>query len=486
MRTKNIIIATLITMGLVFSSCNDFLDIKPEEVLLKEDALNTQEDVQMLLNSTYTVLFSGNFLGGRAQIISELMTNNILGSELDGDWFVVYNRSSSIFEGIIGGLYSEPYIAIYRANNVLENLDLIENSTERDKIEGEARFVRALAHFETVRLFAQPYGYTPDNSHLGIPIKTRTKPEGSIRETVGTVYQFLIDELKDVEVLLPSETDPEYDPYGAYPTKWAAKALLARVYFQMNDFENAYTYANDIIVNGPFEFSTETEQYEIGEDMVTLPKEFIDRYSTMGSNEAIFKSVTITVNQAGETIYVNRGGEFSGIMRSDNSVPFIKMTQNAYTTGTSDPLDMRAIAWYDKKEGFNVSKKFNDTDNLSVPVFTITELKLIRAESAAELGTNLSTAIQDIQDIFDRAYGTGNRIAPTTANALIVEARNQRKLEFIFEGHLGQDLKRIGALGREEVIVRGAPWSCPGSVLQFPQAEIANNPGFIANPEGGC
>ena len=147
---------------------------------------------------------------------------------------------------------------------------------------------------------------------------------------------------------------------------------------------------------------------------------------------------------------------------------------------------MRTIAWYDKKEGFNVSKKFNDTDYLSVPVFTITELKLIRAESAAELGTNLSTAIQDIQDIFDRAYGTGNRIAPTTANALIVEARNQRKLEFIFEGHLGQDLKRIGALGREEVIVRGAPWSCPGSVLQFPQAEIANNPGFIANPEGGC
>ena len=128
MRTKNIIIATLITMGLVFSSCNDFLDIKPEEVLLKEDALNTQEDVQMLLNSTYTVLFSGNFLGGRAQIISELMTNNILGSELDGDWFVVYNRSSSIFEGIIGSLYSEPYKAIYRANNVLENLDLVENS----------------------------------------------------------------------------------------------------------------------------------------------------------------------------------------------------------------------------------------------------------------------------------------------------------------------------------------------------------------------
>ncbi|MDD2277502.1 MAG: RagB/SusD family nutrient uptake outer membrane protein [Bacteroidales bacterium] len=486
MRTKNIFISIFLTISLILGSCTDFLDIKPEGVLLKEDALNTQEDVRMLLNSTYTVLFSGSFLGGRTQIISELMTNNILGSELDGDWFVIYNRASSIFEGIIGGLYSEPYIAIYRANNVLENLDLVDKQIDRDRMEGEARFVRALAHFETLRLFAQPYGYTPDNSHLGIPIKIKSKPEGSIRETVGGTYLFIISELEDAVELLPEETDNEYDPHGAYPTKWAAKALLARVYFQMNDFENAFTYANDVIENSPYEFSSLTAEYEVEDDTVTLPIEFMDRYSKLGSNEAVFRSVTITVNQAGETIFVNRGGEFSGNMRSDLAVPYMKMTQNAYLTGTSDPIDLRAIAWYGKKEGFNISKKFNGNDQLSVPIITITELKLIRAESAAENKSEINIAIQDIQDIFDRAYGSGNRVAPTTANALIIEARNQRKLEFIFEGHLGQDLKRIGALVREEVIIRGAPWNCPGSVLQFPQSEIANNPGFIANPEGGC
>ncbi|HCY00075.1 MAG TPA: hypothetical protein DG754_08050 [Bacteroidales bacterium] len=486
MRTKNIFISIFLTISLILGSCSEFLDIKPEGVLLKEDALNTQEDVRMLLNSTYTVLFSGSFLGGRVQIVSELLTNNILGSELDGDWFVIYNRASSVFEGIIGGLYSEPYIAIYRANNVLENLDLVENQNDRDRMEGEARFVRALAHFETLRLFAQPYGYTPDNSHLGIPIKIKSKPEGSVRETVNDSYQFIISELEDAAEMLPEEADSEYDTHGAYPTKWAAKALLARVYFQMNDFENAFNYANDVIENGHYEFSSVTDEYEVDDETVTLPIEFMDRYSKMGSNEAVFRSVTITVNQAGETIHVNRGGEFSGNMRSDIAVPFIKMTQNAYLTGTSDPIDLRAIAWYGKKEGFNVSKKFNDTDQLSVPIITITELKLIRAESAAENNREINIAIQDIQDIFDRAYGPGNRIAPTTANALVNEARNQRKLEFIFEGHLGQDLKRIGALGREEVIIRGAPWDCPGSVLQFPQSEIANNPGFTANPEGGC
>ncbi len=488
MKTRNIIISTFLTLSLVLGSCSDFLDIKPEDVLLKEEALNTEEDVRMLLNSTYTVLFSGNFLGGRAQIISELLTNNILGSELDGDWFVIYNRATSIFEGIVGGIYGEPYITIYRANNVLENLDLVEDENSRNIIEGEARFIRALAHFETVRLFAQPYGYTPDNSHLGIPIKTQSAPEAGYRATVNDVYEFLIEELENAEDLLPDNTDSEYDPHGAYPTKWAAKALLARVYFQMNDFSNAFLYANDVIENGPVEFSNDLDDYEIdGEDEnVSLPKEFMDKYSQMGSNEAVFKSVTITTNQDGETIYVNRGGEFSGIMRSDNNVPFIKMTQNAFTYGTSDPADLRSIAWYKEMDGFKVSSKFNGSDYLSVPVITITELKLIRAESAAEEGSNMTVAQNDIQHIFDRAYGEGNRVAPTTANAIIQESRKQRRLEFVFEGHLGQDLKRIGALGREDIIIRDAPWDCPGAVLQFPQAEIANNPDFTPNPEGGC
>ncbi len=473
MKTKRIIVALIATVSLVHMSCSDFLDIKPEGVLLKEEALQTQEDVVKLQNSTYTVLFSGNFLGGRVQLVSEIMTDHILGTGLDGDWAVIWNRTSSIFEGVIGGLYSEPYIAIYRANVVLENLNLIQDNTLRNRIEGSARFVRALAHFETVRLFAQPYGFTPDNSHLGIPIKSQSLPQSAVRASVAEVYLFVITELELAENLLSSSNDSAFDPNGAFPTKWSAKALMARVYFQMNNFSKAYQYANDVIANGPIPFASSNTEYT-------------QRYSQDGSNEALFKAVSKTLNANGETVYVNRGSGFTGMMRSDVSVPYIKLTQNTLINGSSDPLDVRGTLWYGVKDGFNVIKKFNGFDNISVPIITVTELKLIRAESAAEGNTNLTIAQLDIQDIYDRAYGVGARVAPSTANAIIQESRNQRRLEFIFEGHRGQDLKRIGALGRESVIVRGAPWNCPGSVLQFPQSEIALNPGFVANPEGGC
>lgn len=483
---KYISAIALTTVVLALGSCEDFLDLKPKGELLKDDALNTEADVRMLLNSSYTALFSGDFVGGRYQIVSELLTDNILGTALDGEWASFYNRSSTIFGDLKGKTYSEPYLVIYRVNNVLENLDLVQDQNLRNTIEGEARFLRALAHFEVVRLFAQPYGYTPDNSHLGIPIKIQSKPQGANRATVGDVYNFIITELTQAEQLLPATINTEYDPWGAYPTKWATKALLARVYFQMNSFANAYQQANEVITGSPFTYNASTD-------------EFTTRYSLFGTNEATFKSVAVsqkfvkdTVDSGGNPIqiitysYTNRASGFTGNMKSDVSVPYMKLTQNAYLFGTSDPTDLRAAVWYDQKDGFNVITKFNGNDNLCAPYITITELKLIRAESAAETGSNITVAQQDIQDIFDRAYGAGVRVAPSTANGIIQEARNQRRLEFIFEGLRGQDLKRIGALGRETVTIRNAPWDCPGAILQFPQAEIANNPGFIGNPEGGC
>lgn len=154
-----------------------------------------------------------------------------------------------------------------------------------------------------------------------------------------------------------------------------------------------------------------------------------------------------------------------------------------FNLGTSNASDARA-AWYEESEEYYALNKFNG-DYLTVPYITITELKLTRAEAAAELNQHLATAEQDLQDIMDRAYGTGTEDAPSNAAALITEVRVERRKEFVGEGDIGQQLKRRGALG-ENIIVRGAPWDCPGMVLQFPQSEIANIPGFVRNEEGGC
>lgn len=140
-------------------------------------------------------------------------------------------------------MYVGMYQGVYRANLVLENLD--KATTSKDNIEGQAKFVRALVHFEVVKLFAQPWGFTADNSHLGITIRLTTEVGTKNRSTVKQVYDQIIADLKDAENKLP-------DVNNGLPTKWAAKGLLAKVYFQMNDFQNAYNYANQVIESKKF------------------------------------------------------------------------------------------------------------------------------------------------------------------------------------------------------------------------------------------
>ncbi len=449
-------------LAILFGSCNDLLDLEPKDVILEENAFTKDSDFSELLNSTYTVIGSGKFLGGRYQIYSEFMSDNIDGTLLDGDWKTIYDRKSSIFEGIISESYKEPYIAVYRANVILENLDKVTSNDEAKKFEGEALFLRAIAHFNVVRVFAQPYGFTPDNSHLGVPLKLVSKPEAVRRATVKEVYEQVIKDLEKAEQSLPEENN-------GYPTKWSAKGLLAQVYFQMNDFANAYTYANEVIEQSGIAFNTNTEEYK-------------SRFSSDVTTEAEFAIISKTADNEGKDKYINRGEEFNGQYRSDTKVPTLKFTKRAYDRGSTDKNDNRE-SWYILKDNFKSITKFN-SDNLSVPLITITELKLIRAESAAEEDKNLDVAKQDLEDILTRAYKTPPT-TPSVAAEIISTARKERILEFVGEGHIGQDLKRIGAKG-ENVIVRDAPWFCPGSVIQFPIDEIANNPGFIKNEEGGC
>jgi hypothetical protein len=123
-----------------------------------------------------------------------------------------------------------------------------------------------------------------------------------------------------------------------------------------------------------------------------------------------------------------------------------------------------------------------------LPVIHITEMKLIRAESAAELNQNLAVAIADINDITNRAYG--GTLAPLPANAtpaaIIARVRAERKLEMVFEsGDRLQQIKRIGAKG-EASVVGQANWNCPGFALQLPATEIVTNIEFEQNPQGGC
>ncbi|MDZ4794767.1 MAG: RagB/SusD family nutrient uptake outer membrane protein [Bacteroidota bacterium] len=454
-------ISFLILLVFSISSCKKFLERPPEGQLNEEQALKSEADLKAFSNGIYTIISDGAFYGGRFQIMNELLGDHFR-DFFQGDYAEIYKRQNSIFGGTRDGFYSKGYEAIARANKVLARLDLA--TTQKNLIEGEAKLFRGIVTFDLVRTFAQPWGYSADNSHLGIPLRTVLDLTSKPRSTVAQVYAQVIADLTSAEALLPDVTvNGKF--YSA--TKWAAKAYLAKVYFQQNDFVNAYKYANEVI----------------GSNKFMMDAGFTNRFSLGLSTEGI---LTIADDANG----FRPAGELIGALRSDAGLPNFRFTDQYYSVATARAADLRRAAWYSNTlhPGFNVSTKYNKT-NFALPIVHLTEIKLIRAEAGAETGgANLAVAIGDINQIMTRAYGGTSFNLPlnATAAAVIAASRSERELELVGEGNRTQEIKRIGARNGTNVDRRGSVWNCNGFILQFPKNELDANTAFIMNVEGGC
>ena len=458
---KKKFLTILFIIGILFSGCESILEIDPvdEGVILETTALQTKQDLTELLNSAYDVV--NGFYGGHFQRTSELLGDNIvLRDGITDEMVNIYKRyTSGYFTD--NETHDQAYICILRSNLVIENIENVTGLSDDDssQLVAEAKFLRAISHFAVVRLFAQPYGFTPNNDHLGIIIKTNTKVELLPRNTVAEVYQQIITDLSDAEQNLP-ESNSDF----AYATKWAAKAALAQVYFQMLDYDNAFNKANEVINSGVFTFS-----------------ELMDVLDS-GSSESIFKLVSSEVSG-------KRVGSDFGVYRSDGTnIPNIRVAPEVYKnvvkTGSGD---LRVDSWYKivnpgADNEYVAFTKFN-YEFPEVPVLRLTEMKLLRAEAAMlKSSPDKATAIQDVNDIRERAYGGASKnLIETAENEAVLNAtRTERRLELMGEGYHLHDLKRRGVAG-DDIVIRGVDWDYVGLVIQFAASEA--NEVFVPNPE---
>ncbi|MCH8554100.1 MAG: RagB/SusD family nutrient uptake outer membrane protein [Schleiferiaceae bacterium] len=438
------------------SAC-DFLELEPqsEGELLARDALNTPDDLQKLLISVYDV--QANFLGGQYQNLTELLADNVAAPVNNADYLEVYGRSTNFFNGTVGGVYRDAYITIYRANVLIESVDLISELTEdnKNRIVAEARFLRGTNHWFATRLWAHPYGYTPNNDHLGIAIRTEASQTPVARSTVAEAYDVVIEDLEFAMENLP-------DINSIYATKTAAKAMLAKVYFEMRDYEKAAQLAGEVIQSGNYALDN------------------LNRFEGGGSTEAIFTLVSTPPND-------ERAQGFLGNYRSDvNPNPTLKSTLELFTLARQDTSDLRGKEWFrvlnpgESNEAYGVAKF--DFNFMNVPVVHLSDLMLLWAESKARLARDLPDALDLLNEVRQRAGVTPLSISGQIA--ILDAVQKERRLELAFEGDRLFQLKRQ-ALEGEISTIRNAPWDCNGMLLQFPVSEQTGG-GFQMNPQGGC
>ena len=243
----------------LFISCEDDLDQKPISDIGANNFYSNTDDFENAINGTYSSL---SIYPNMQFYLSEMRSDNMYGVTATGvrpyEQINNFDLNLSPNEQVRDN-WDNDYKGIFRANTVLErlNAEAVPEEATRNRMEGEAKFLRAFFFFDLVRFYGKvpliDRAYTPEETlEIG-------------RSPVPEVYDLILADLQDAIDLLPENYD---NNFKGKATSWSAKALLGLVYLTRSgptygiegpgldsgEYAEALSLFNDIINNGPFGF----------------------------------------------------------------------------------------------------------------------------------------------------------------------------------------------------------------------------------------
>ncbi len=443
MKNVKILCSLLILVGLL--SCNKYLDIDPAQNISESVALTTDANVKSVLRGAYSRLRHSAVYGGRILRNSELLASDgeILWVGTFGGPRQISNKQMFAENEDVRAQWLRCYEVINVSNNVLSALDVV-NESDRDRVKGEALFIRALMHFELVRFFGKQYQAGQNNTQLGVPIiATPTReinPENFVaRNSVEEVYNQVIADLREAAGLLPPKN-------GLFAGADASRSLLARVLLQKGDYAGALTEANTVLNNS--------------------------NYSLQGTYAAAFNGDTPGSEDVFAIEFTNQDGlnamtefwsvpEFGG---RDGDIEILPGHLALYE------VDDQRLALFFESAGATRSGKWNNQFGY-IPVIRYAELFLIRAECNARLGSSVGAApVEDFNTTYTRAG------LPAKSSVTLEDILLERRRELAHEGHRIHDIRRL----KESF----GTWSYNDDKLVFPipAIEIVTNTNLKQNP----
>ncbi|GGD35330.1 RagB/SusD family nutrient uptake outer membrane protein [Flavobacterium orientale] len=458
MKTNKIIkITNLILLFFAFS-CEEFVSIDvPDTQLSGEQVFNDVRTAESVLTHVYTKLHNSVVVTGDSGGITVLLGNY-------ADELTCYNANlpelvfneNQLLESTttIHNFWRDTYHLIYVLNTVIEG---VGNSTtiveaDRDRLIGEALFVRAYLHFYLNQLFGEvPYVKSTDY-RLNTTIS---------KESSSTIYSFIEQDLISAESLL---VDTYTGDYRVRPNRSAVVAMQARLYLYHGEWELARQKATAVIEN--------TGLYQWVEDL----------------NSVFLRNSTGTIWQLmsspeGKNTLEAKSFVFTLVPPPNRALAQDFITQ--FETG-----DLRAIDWVKSVTNgmetyyhpFKYKLNVDTSTSMEYPIqFRLEEMYLIRAEAYAELGF-FDLSKMDINKIRNRA-GLGTTAAQTK-NELITAILKERKFEFFCElGHRFFDLKRRGLLDTTLSNVKPG-WNSTDVLFPLPENELLLNSNLLPQNPG--
>lgn len=487
MNKKILGLAFLSAAVISVTSCTNLLDIKETDFIAGEVALRTVGNNESLIMGAYNA-FSGQDMTVRinGQMSDEIKPGEFYARASTHEW--QYNYDDVTLRDDFSA-YQVYYRIVDRANRVLEALPNAVEEGSGDaalkvRVQGEAHFLRAYAHFELFRYYAGNY----DPSGLAMAYMEQPSLDAHERITMGDYFTKLLVDLEAAKSMLPALST---DRYRA--NKIAAAGLHARVALYMRNYPDAITYSTEYINALP----------------LATRSQFEDIWVDDGVTEVAWKLGRTTSSRMGSWYRpaMLKDGDGNLSMGQSSWIPSDKLW-NSFTDGTDDvrftsylidiPLlanEGRESKMVHKYNGYKGETGFGTTDEnvADIKLFRTGEMYLIRAEARAEGGafTGANSAESDINALRAARIDGYTPVTFGSQAEAITEMMKERFKELAFEGHRFWDLKRRGLPVERDA--SDAP-SATGRVLDannfrftlpIPKPEMDANPLMVQNPGYG-
>lgn len=256
---------------LVFSSCKDWLDVKMNDNIMENTLYSTNEGFLIALNGVYVGLqdiYGSDLSAGVIDVMAQyynVTENNNHSYKI----YAGYKYGEDVFETKSSTIWSTAYTLLANINVLLEHCDDPATALRADYyplVKGEALALRAMIHFDLLRLYGPIYSETTA-SQITIPYQETSlreiQPLLSASEIVNKVICDLTDALELLSTCDPVLTEgvqnavPSDDGLDRYDfayrqlrlNYYAVQALLARVYLWQGDKLEAYRVAKEKILD---------------------------------------------------------------------------------------------------------------------------------------------------------------------------------------------------------------------------------------------
>ena len=490
---KKIYIGVLVLAALGFSSCNDWLDVRPETEQKEDDQFSSYQGFCDAVTGMYMTMADRDIYGERLTMTNIESLANLWSLDATSTRYEDYNLELHDYDNVvysqaaIKAIYAKLFNTIVQANLIIKHAGtqggVINNPATRATILGEAYGIRAYCQLDLLRLFGQVPGGT---TQVSLPYSETTGIDEipryyNFEEYVGK----LESDIQMAESLL-KDNDPvfqySFSELNSYPdgvdefmyyrqsrmNYWAVKALEARMRLYVGDKAGAYEAAREVI-----------DATLNGSPVMTMSgaSDFANGYK-LCPNECLFYLSKYDVMDYSQDFLV--GGSSTSFDERNNLGLTSAMHTELFSTVNPNSNNRAGNCWRNNVPNnggqmMSVCMKYywnTDVSNAMlyyqiIPMLRMSEVYLIAMESTTDLNEANS-----LYNTYMLAHNVPNMPSFTSADDLKDFIVDEYRREFYAEGQMFHTYKRLNSTS---MLWRDEPVGESEYILPLPTTEYNPN-----------